>query len=323
MSDAINAAPAAAPQAAPEAASQEANENIETQELDASQAAEQSPEQLAETKKQVEQEMKKLGKKKLKLKVDGKDVEEELDLDDEAGLVKQIQLAKAAQKRMQESATLKKQIEDFMSALGKNPDKALRDLGLDVDSFAESVIAKKIEEMQKSPEQLEREKMQREIEDLRQKIQAEEKAKRDLEMSKAEEQAMRQLDEEIGQALDKMTTLPKSPYIIKRVADTMLIAMQNGYENVKAEDVMGIVEKQIKSELSDMFGAMPEEILESVVGRPNLDRLRKKRVAATKPAIQQANQVKNAKDTGRTETNNSAKPQEKIPMRDFFKNLGK
>ena len=75
-------------QSAPE---MEPSTDLEIQEEQASvENQEQAPEKISqETQKLI---------KKLKLKVDGEEIEEEIDLNDEARLVKELQLARAAKK---------------------------------------------------------------------------------------------------------------------------------------------------------------------------------------------------------------------------------
>lgn len=261
-------------------------------------------------------------KKKLKLKVDGQEFEEEVDLSDEDYLRKQLQLAKVAQRRMQETAQIRKEIEQFAALLKEDPDAALMELGIDPLDYAEKRLAREIEQRKKSPEQLEKEQMQRELEKLRKQMESEQKAKEEAKIRAMEEQFQRKLDDEISSALDASKDLPKSPYVVKRIADRMIFALQNGVEDIEVKDVIPQVRKQIKSELGEMFSAMPEEVLEGLLGKGNIDRLRKRRLVKAKDGakIQNAKQIKNSGlDVEAKAAKDSDK--DKIPMRDFFKNL--
>ena len=66
-------------------------------------------------------------KKKFKIKVDGNEEEMELDLNDEASLVRHLQMSKAASKRMNEAALTRKQAADFINALQNDPMRVLSD----------------------------------------------------------------------------------------------------------------------------------------------------------------------------------------------------
>ena len=68
-----------------------------------------------------------------KLKVNGKEIEEKIDLNNEAELVKRLQLAKAAQEAFQGQAASKKQLEqmnaemnEFLHRLKSNPLEILK-----------------------------------------------------------------------------------------------------------------------------------------------------------------------------------------------------
>jgi len=100
--------------------------------------------------------------KKLKLKVDGQELEEELpfEIDDNPEAVeymtRQLQMSKAAQKRMGEHAQLQKEVKHFLEELRKNPKKILADpsIGIDVKQLAAQIIEEEIANAQKSPNSL-------------------------------------------------------------------------------------------------------------------------------------------------------------------------
>lgn len=248
-------------------------------------------EQKMDDKGLSEKEKKSL-RKKYQIKVDGETFEEELDLNDEEAIKKHLQLSKAAQKRMKESSQLKKDVESFFQALQGDTKKVLKELGIDPKKFAEQVINDELEEMQKSPEQKEKEKLMKEVEDLKKKLKDEEEAKKSAEMSKMQEKFAMEIDQEITDALGKNSKLPKSPYFVKRIADGLLLAYKNGYTNVTAKDIIPLIEKEVTGELQEMFGGMPEDSIEAVLGKGNIDRLRKKRLQAARKAVETANSVK-------------------------------
>jgi hypothetical protein len=98
--------------------------------------------------------------KEFQLKVNGKTVNKTIDLSDENALRNELQLSAAARQAMQEASNLKKLYEQEVSRLRKNPWQVLEELGLNPDEMAELRIQQRIEEMKKSPEQLEREKIE-------------------------------------------------------------------------------------------------------------------------------------------------------------------
>lgn len=235
-------------------------------------------------------------KKKLRLKIDG--VEEDFEVpSDEEELKKHFQKSKAFDKRLKEFSGFKSQVDSLLEQLKSDPESVLEKLGYNVDEMAEKRLSKKIEEMKKSPDQLKQEQMEKELSDLRK-----EKKKIEEERSKSELERMRNeqaqsIEHDISTALDNSNSiLPKrNPKVLARVAQTMLLAMQNGYEAVTAKDVIPLVEKEWRNELREAMDGSTEDMLEELVGKANMDRYRKKKMGTRKATVT-ANQI--ARDTG-------------------------
>lgn len=281
----------------------------EATELDAAEAE-------LETKEEAkENEPKKEEKKKWSLKVDGKQV----DLESEEDLVKHAQMGLSAQEKWQAAAQIQKEVQEFVSLLQKNPTEALTTMGFDVDKLAEDHIARRIEEMQKSPEQLEREKIQKELEQMKKEKEEMETKARDAEMARLQEQYAVQIENEITDALTTNNSLPKSPYVVKRIADMMLLALNNGHGEVSVADVLPIVEKDIKGEIQEMFSAMPEELVEAVIGKEVFNRVRKKRLSRVKAPTTASTIKSTGADLKAQEAEDKAKKKQTI--KEFFRNI--
>lgn len=261
--------------------------------------------------------------KELKIKFDGKELTETLpfEIPDEPEAVeymrKKLQMDKLAQTRSKETADLKKDVQAFMNALTGDTKRVLRELGIDPKKFAEDVINEEIQEMQKSPEQKEKEKLQKELEDMKKKLKDEEEAKKAAEMERMQEKFAVELDQDITEALSTSSKLPKSPYVVKRIADAMLLAYKNGYTKATAKDIIPIVEKEILEEIQGMFGAAPEDVMETILGKSNLDKLRKSRLQKAKKAVETASQIKSTGNDVKTEK----KDTKKISYKDFFSKI--
>lgn len=259
--------------------------------------------------------------KQFKLKVGGKEITREVNLSDDNYLRDQLQLAEMSRIKMQESAELKKAYQSELARLKSKPWEVLKDIGLDPDELAEMRIQERIEQMKKSPEQIEKEKIQLELEQARQEAKQLKEEKERIEMERLQQQAAVQIEDEIVKALDAHKTLPRSQYVVKRIADSMLWAMNNGFNDVSAEDVVPLVEKEMREELNRLYDEMPEEALEAYIGRKNIDRMRKKRVA----------QVKTPSNIGEIKpttaslkaSEQASKPAQPVRSKDFFRNLGK
>lgn len=269
------------------------------------------PEAAAEV---LEEQIRALGKKKIPLKVNGRDIEYEVDMDNDAELSKYFQKAMAADEKFQEAATIRKQMQQFVQALKTDPLSILQhpELGINVQELAEMVINQQLDQLSKSPEQKRMEQLERDLADREEKLKSVDQQRRDAEMSRLEEQAFQELDRDIDMAL-KETSLPKSGYVLKRIADTLINANEMGYTDVTVKDIMPFIEATMEKELQEMFGRMPEEVIERMMGT-NLDRVRKaklakaKKVAAPVRETAQASAPKPVTDSSKT----------KVKAKDFF-----
>lgn len=261
-------------------------------------------------------EEKKGNKRKLKFKVDGKEIEEEVDFDNEEYMTKQLQMAKAAQKRMSEYSQLQKDVQQFLQDLKTNPKKVLADprIGLDVKQLAAEIIEEEIRNSQKSPEQIQKETLEGELKSLKEEREKEKAEFQTKEMQRLQQQEFQRYDTLMSKALEK-SDLPKSPYIIKKMADYMLMGLQENLD-VTPEDVIPLVRDEMVNDLKEMFAVMPEDVIEAIIGKDVITKLRKRNVAKAKaaPPTPLKSQLQ---DSGKkTETKEEKK--ERIKMSDFF-----
>lgn len=260
----------------------------------------------------------------LKYKVDGEEIEEELpfDLPDDPAIVKylteKLQLAKVSKKRIHEKGELSKQVGEFLSKLQKNPFEALSDpnLGIDVEKEMEKYLQHKIEQAKKSPEQIEKEKLQEELRKLKEEREAEKRALEEKERSLLEERAYQKYEADMTKALET-SGLPKSPYTVKKVAEYLMEGVKAGLD-VNVDDIIPLVKEEMSNDLREMFSVMPEELVESIVGKQTIDRIRKKNIQRVKKPTPTPATVKAAvKDTG-NDTKAESPKQEKKTFKQFF-----
>ena len=251
------------------------------------------------------------------LKVNGKEVVKKIDLNDEESIKRELQMAHAGRGAMQRAKELEKAYEEALEELKSDPFSVLKQLGTDVDELTKGYLQKQIEEMKKSPEELAQEKYERELAEAREQ---ERKYKEELdriryEQVMAEENA--KLEDEISGALDAYEQLPDNPMVRQKIAETMMWAMENGYDDVSAKDVLPTVEKELIKQQEQFFSSMPTQFIEKFLGKSNIEKMRENRLAKAKAA---------PKKPKVTET--SDKPlkekeeRKKVRAKDFFKNLG-
>jgi hypothetical protein len=300
----------------------ESKEAVASEEIDTEAASEEelaelaaSDDATAEEKSQAKIEL----KRRMKFKVNGREIEREIDLNDETSLQELLQKGFAADERFQSASGLEKKMKEFAALMQSDPMQALIAAGHDPDKLTESYMKKRVEELSKSPEQLKLEQLQKEIEKERKLREGLEQEKLTAEQSRIESEYSRQLDEEITSALAS-SELPKSPYVVKRIAENLMLGLEQGNEDISVSDVLPIVQRQIQEEIRQMFEAMPEDVIEKVLGTNVSTKLRKRRLNNMKKSPEGANAVK---QTGQSEMNKNKTKEEAKPVRakDFFKNF--
>jgi hypothetical protein len=255
----------------------------------------------------------------LRLKVDGREIEEDLpfEIPDDPEAVeymkRHLQMSRMGTKRAQEYAQLEKEIRQLITEGTKNPRQLLKELNIDERELARQIIEQEIENSQKSPEQLEKERIEQELRSLKEEREREKVEFEKKEFERLQEQAYEKYDAQMTSALEK-SNLPKEPYVVKKIADYMLVALQEGYD-VSADDVIPLVKQELEKDIQTLIGAMPDEALEQFLGKQRLANFRKKNLAKAKEAVA-VSSAKAVKDTG---GKTSAKePEKKMSFKDFF-----
>ena len=249
-----------------------------------SESADQQVETVEQAIEQQKAEAKRI--RELKLKVHGEEVTERLPFEIEENpevveyLTKQLQLSKAAQRAMQENSTFQKQVGEFFKDLKSNTKAKLIELGIDPKEFAAQVIEEEIKKAQMSPEQI----RQQELEDELKKLKEESKKKEDefnqRELERLREIEFEKIDTQMTVALEK-SDLPKKPYVIRKMAEYMLIGANEGI-NLNPEDVLPIVRQELLGDLQEIINSLPEDKAEEFIGKEVLNRFRKKNLAKAK-----------------------------------------
>lgn len=259
--------------------------------------------------------------RKIKYKMDGQEIEEEYDPENEDFMRDQFTKAKVSQKRMQETANLRKQIEEvgqFLAQAKGNPAKLrtlIKELGGDEKEIARMIVEEEIANASKTPEQLEREKLEAELKDLKDKQKKDQEESKVREFERLKQQETLRYDTLIGQAIEK-SDLPKTAYVVKKFADYMLVGLQNGLD-VTPDDVLPLVREEMFSDLQEMIKSMGADKVEGFIGKDILSQIRKKNVskARSNPAVSAKQSIK---DTG---SKSQEKPKDDAPrktFKDFF-----
>lgn len=221
--------------------------------------------------KKPEEEVPEYKKVKHKVKVNGK--EAEVDYDE---LVKRYQLAEAAEERFQSAAKMRQEADSIKQQLAEyetDPWAYMAKHGKDPYQAAEQLLLRKLQWEQMSEEQraLEIEKQKR-IE-LEKRIEDMTAKERQDALAKAETQAIKEIDDEISEAVTELGVKP-TPALIAQIAATLLSYHEAG-KQVTAKEVVKRVRDQISTSAREMISSMSVEDLRAFLPKGHLDGLRK------------------------------------------------
>ena len=273
-----------------------------TAEAIGSQATESEVQSDTEASSTEQQSAPKLSRK-VKLKIDGSEVEEELPFEiDETNeeavkfLKRHLQMSKASAKRMTEAAQLRKQAESFIHSLQNDPMAVLSNpqiMGNEkFRAIAEEFLAQQLQNELLSPEEREKQELQNR---LRRYEEAERRAHEKQEQEQIEtlqQHYAEQFQTTIVNALTH-SGLPQNPFTVKRMAQLMQKSIENGID-LSPEDLSALVRDDYKRELAALIGSSNGETILSLFGEDAANKIRKhdlEKLKATqfqpKPSTQQ------------------------------------
>lgn len=266
----------------------------------------------------------------LELKIDGETVKEKLpfEVTEEQAkwLQKELQLARAANKRMQEAAELRKkdiatqeEIQGFLQALKQNPIEILESMGIDTKDMSEKRLQAEIEKMQMTEEERKIAELQKELQELKSKEEAAKKQAELMEQEKLKSQYAAEYERDLINAIDS-SGLPKNPEIIQRLAQYMHTALRLGID-LNFKDLIPLVQQSIQSDLTSLLGSLPIEQIMQILGDGNIQKI----IGSKKPAVSKKAPVtpKSVQDTAtKKDKEDPFKPKFKTGnLDDFFRNL--
>lgn len=245
----------------------------------------QDPNQVAQAQEKKEVQAAK-NLKKFKLKVDGQELEEEIDLNDEETIKRHLQMSKASQKRMSEAAQIRRQAEEIVGMfkgdlksvlkqsdkLGKTPAQVRQELE---DYFSEI-----LQDEMLSPEQKTIREAQRIVRENEERSKKETEQKEAAVRAQLEQQYAQDYDKKITEALSS-SGLPKTPKTVKRMASLMSQNLNLGLD-LEPKDLVQLVREDYLSEIKELFGATDGDTLLKLLGNDVANKIRKSDLARLK-----------------------------------------
>ena len=255
-------------------------------------------------------------KRKYKLKVDGQEFEEEIDLNDEEGMKRRLQLSRAADKRMSEAKADKKKAFDIIKAFEEDPESMLKRLGPKGREIAEKYLLSQIQDEMMSKEEKELRDLRRENETFKQAQEREKKDRESQAISKKEHEYAESFQQTIITALNK-SGLPKTPELVKRMANVMAKNLEHGLE-LTPDDLVIEVKNDITALLKSVIGDADGEHLVAMFGEDVANKIRRSDI---KKLQERQSQVHQPRTQQRDTQSKSQAPQKKMSLDEWRESL--
>jgi hypothetical protein len=229
--------------------------------VEATAPTEGQPQQAQPTKAEI---------RKMKLKIDGQETEM-----GEDEVIRYAQQGKAANQRFQEAAKMRKEAEDMVNLIKRDPRAVLEDprIGINFRELAEQYLSEQLKLEMMTPEQKkyhEAEQKLRGYQDAEKAQKAQVEAKQSQQL---QEHYANEYSNTITEAL-KTQGVPKSPSTVKRMAALMSKSIDNGLD-LQPSQIAKLVQEEYLAEIKELFGSSDEDTLLALLGDDTANKIRK------------------------------------------------
>ena len=288
--------------------------------------SEEAPEVQAETEAELEEEIQAAAEdgaseeeikdmiRQYTIKVDGKELVREIDINNEDEMIRQLQLAAKGQKSTQELAELKKTYNAGLQNILNDPFAALKSLDPDFDEMAyvTDFVNKRHAAAQMSPEQKAAQERDAELEDLRSQRDKMAQEKREREQSEQRKLLADEIQTDIMAALDSDDELIADKETIGLIANELMWAVKNGYD-MTAKDVLPTVKDQLKQQYEKAAGRFKStDVLKKYLGKNLIGKLREERVQQAKEQVKSVKSINKDVATKPTDAEEDKAPGRKL-----------
>jgi hypothetical protein len=181
-----------------------------------------------------------------------------------------------------------KLVKEIAEMIQTNPFELLKRAGYDPRQLAEEYLTQAIEEDMLPENEKELRKVRYEKEELERQYKEELSRREQEQMDVAIQQAQQEISNNIIDALEN-SSLPKSPEVVKRIANYMLIAEQKGI-NVNPKQVIPLVEEDFRNLNSQILRSLDPTKRISYIGEDLLKQIRQDDLARLKTSQSQSSQ---------------------------------
>ena len=181
-----------------------------------------------------------------------------------------------------------KLVKEIAEMIQTNPWQLLQRAGYDPRQLAEEYLTQAIEEDMLPENEKELRRVRQEKEELERQYKEELTRREQEQMQVAIQQAQQEISNSIIDALES-SSLPKSPEVVKRIANYMLIAEQKGI-SVNPKQVIPLVEEDFRNLNAQILKSLDPTKRISYIGEDLLKQIRQDDLARLKTSQSQASQ---------------------------------
>ncbi len=181
-----------------------------------------------------------------------------------------------------------KLVKEIAEMIQTNPWQLLQRAGYDPRQLAEEYLTQAIEEDMLPENEKELRRVRQEKEELERQYKEELTRREQEQMQIAIQQAQQEISNNIIDALEN-SSLPKSPEVVKRIANYMLIAEQKGI-NVNPKQVIPLVEEDFRNLNAQILKSLDPTKRISYIGEDLLKQIRQDDLARLKTSQSQSSQ---------------------------------
>jgi hypothetical protein len=236
---------------------------------------------------------------------------------DETTLKNMIEKAKGADKKFLEAAQARKEAMRFFKMAKENPREFLEKTGLDPKKFAYEEVAQDIKDKLRDPKEVELEKAQARLKEFEAKEAAEKDRIQQEKLAKQAKAIEERFHAQAIAALEKHPAIPKNAFSVAKMAKYIEVVHQKTGELLSFEDVAGVIEADIRGEVSGLVKGASAEQLIALIGEEGVAALRAYDLARLKDPLKGGAQVQA----------DGTKPKEKqkrwASSNDFWKTIDK
>lgn len=243
--------------------------------------------------------------RKLKLKLDGQDVELP-----ESEVIALAQQGKVSGKRFQEAAAIRKQAEDILKFAQENPAEFFKKTGKNARQWAEEYLIEELKREQWTPEQKKAAENEAKLKQYETERKAEQDRKDQAERDQLQKSHHDRYETLFIEALTQ-SGLPRTPYTVKRMAELQLVNLRKKL-NLDAGQLAKVVREDYINEQKALFGALEGDKLLELMGPDFVKKLSKAQIAQLKAKIKPAS-------SGATQRPQSSAGTEGLSWREYQK----